>query len=213
MMRAILFDFDGVVVQSERLHRKTFLEVLNPMGIDVSLERWFAEFAGTGSRNIFTVLLREAGSDVDVDEYVEIRKKAYGKAVENGELELTDGVREFLETVRGKGIKTAVVSGGHASNIRIVLKKMELEDQFDLVIGAEDVSNRKPHPEAYLKAASMLGAKPEECVGVEDSESGSKAVLKAGMKLVVVRSPAARNLNGYYAIINSFSEFPPELII
>lgn len=212
MTQAILFDFDGVVVQSELLHRETFLEVLRPLGIDVSKERWYNDFAGTGSRNIFSVLIKEAKLDIDVHEIVEHRKKIYAKRVINGDLKLTDGIKQFLESIRKKGIKTAVVSGGHRPNVEIALKKLSIDHLFDLVIGAEDVSNRKPDPECYLKAAKILRVEPEQCIVVEDSPAGSEAAKSANMKLVLVESPASKGLKGYVAIISKFSEFPLELI-
>lgn len=212
MIRAILFDFDGVVAKSEELHRQTFLEILGPMGIHVSRERWYREFAGTGSRHIITVLLKEAGSGACVDEYVETRKKLYAAHVGRGELKPVPGIKKFLLLARKRGLKTAVVSGGHRSNVELAIRVLGLENLFDIVIGGEDVKGRKPDPECYLMAASMLGVEPRECIGVEDSPAGSEAVRRSGMRLVVVRSPAAKDLKGYDAIIDSFSEFPLELI-
>lgn len=212
MIKAILFDFDGVIVHSEMLHMETFLEILKPFGVSVSRKRWYDDFAGTGSRHIFSVLMSEYRINADLNELLEQRKTLYAKRVLEGRLRKTPGIIRFLKAMRKKGIKTAVVSGGHKQNITIVLKTLGMEDLFDLIIGAEDTSRRKPDPECYLNAAKALGVKPNECIGVEDSPAGSEAVKRAGMKLVLVKSPASRDLKGYVAIISKFSEFPLELI-
>lgn len=211
-MKAVLFDFDGVVVQSEPLHRKTFLDVLRPFGIDVSEERWFREFAGTGSKNIITVLAGEAGINRDIEELVEIRKKVYAEHVKKGELQKTGGVEEFLKKLEDADIERAVVSGGHEDNIKLALEILGLEKYFQMVIGAGSVSKRKPDPECYLTAAERFKLNPKECMVIEDSIAGSEAAKRAGMKLVVVKSPVSERITGYDAIITDFKEFPEELL-
>jgi HAD superfamily hydrolase (TIGR01509 family) len=208
MIKAVLFDFDGVIVQSEMLHRETFLELLAPYGISVSEERWYREFAGTGSRHIFEVLTRENGIKTDVGSLVEQRKKVYEARVRGGALKETPGVREFLLFLRKKGIRTAVVSGSHSSNVAAALSVFHLEGFFELVVSGDDLRQRKPSPAPYLHAAEVLGLKPDECLVVEDSPSGCASARAAGMRLVVVRSPASKDLYGYDAIIDDFSEFP-----
>lgn len=210
-MRAVLFDFDGVVVQSERLHMKTFLQLLEPYGVKVAEERWYREFAGTGSRHIFEVLCSEFRVPEDVGALVERRKKIYEAHVRAGELKETPGVRQFLLLLREKGVKAAIVSGSHRTNVAVALAVLGLEGMFELIVSGDDLPQRKPDPEPFLRAARKLGVRPSECVAVEDSPSGSRAALAAGMRLVVVRSPASKDLYGYDAIIDDFSEFPLEM--
>jgi beta-phosphoglucomutase len=212
MISAVLFDFDGVVVQSEKLHMKTFIQMLEG-AVDVDEKRWYSEFAGTGSRYIFSVLLQEAGIDKEkVPEYVEARKKIYAERVLAGELEKTPGIDSFLDYLESLGIERAVVSGGHQANIKTALSVTELDSRFTHIIGAEDVDKRKPDPEGYLKGAGLLGAEPKDCLGIEDSPAGSEAVKSAGMRLVVVDSPASGRISGYDALIKDFTEFPKGLI-
>jgi len=154
-IKAVLFDFDGVVVQSELLHRKTFLDVLAPFGIDVSVERWFQEFAGTGSRNIITRLLNEAGVKRNVDGLMAIRRDLYAELIKRGELRLVNGVRGFLQKLREMKIKCAVVSGGHRSNVNLALDRLGLKEFFEVVIGAEDITKRKIKP-TNIKTKSLV---------------------------------------------------------
>ncbi len=208
MLRGVLFDFDGVVVQSEGLHRETFMELLAPYGVSVPEERWYREFAGTGSRHIFEVLVRENGIKADVGSLVEQRKKLYEARVRNGALKETPGVRQFIALLRKKGIKTAIVSGSHRTNVAAAISVLHLDGLFDAIVSGDDLKERKPSPMPFLRAAELLGLKPQECVAVEDSVSGCASAKAAGMRLVVVRSPASKDLYGYDAIIDDFSEFP-----
>jgi len=211
MLRAVLFDFDGVVVQSEALHMETFMELLAPYGVSVSEERWYREFAGTGSRHIFEVLCSEFRLPADVDALVEKRKKLYEARVRSGSLKEMPGIRDFLALLRGRGLGTAIVSGSHRTNVAAALSMLHLGGFFDFIVSGDDLKERKPDPAPFLHAAKKLGILPSECVAVEDSLSGSRSALAAGMRLVVVRSPASKYLYGYDAIISDFSEFPLEM--
>lgn len=186
MIKAVLFDFDGVIVQSERLHMKTFFEILAPHP-KVSEERWYREFAGIGSRRIFQALTKEYGIDADIEELVEKRRALFIGYVKNGGMKETPGLRGFLNHLREKGIRTAVVSGGHRDYIELLLGILGLEAFFDFIVTADDTPARKPDPEPFLYAAKKVGVSPEECLVIEDSHSGCKAAKRAGMKLAWVK--------------------------
>jgi len=215
MDRALIFDFDGVIVQSEPLHFRTFREVVARFGIRFSRKRWYEEYSGHGSRNIFQMLLSEAGIKADIDPLVQERKRLYAHYVRQGVLRPTKGIKRFLsklETGHPK-LKTAIASGSHSSNIRLVLGKIGLSGRFDLIIGAEDFSRSKPDPECFLLAAKKLGKKPSDCIVVEDSIPGAEAARRAGMMLVCFSPPIAKRLNhSCIKVINSYSEFPLELL-
>ena len=183
MIRAVLFDFDGVVVQSEPLHMRTFLELLAPYGVTVPERRWYREFAGTGSRHIFEVLVREHRLGLDVDALVARRKELYESLVRSGHLKETRGVREFVSSIRKRGIRTAIVSGSHTTNIRAAIETLRLDGMFELIVSGDDIKVRKPDPGPFLHAAKLLGASPPECLVIEDSYSGCEAARKAGMML------------------------------
>jgi len=206
MIRGVLFDFDGVIVQSEELHRSTFMVVLAPFNINVQTERWYREFAGTGSRHIITSLLKENKIQANIDELVEKRKKLYESRVKNGELRETDGIRSFLSFLKEKNIKTAIVSGSHSTNVAAALSFFGLRHFFDVIVSGDDLPMRKPDPGPFLHAAKLLGLKPEECLAVEDSVAGAKSAKAAGMLLVVVKSPASAAIDDYALIIDDFRE-------
>lgn len=211
MIRAVLFDFDGVVVQSERIHMESFMELLGPFGVSVSEERWYKEFAGTGSRSIIERLAKEYGIREDIGALVEKRKKLYEARVKAGELKETRGVKGFLQMLRLHGIKTAIVSGSHRSNVQLAISTLGLDGLFDIIVSGDDIRARKPDPGPFLHAAEKLGITASECLAIEDSYAGCESARRAGMRLVVVRSPASKGLYGYDEIIDDFSEFPLEM--
>lgn len=205
MIRGVLFDFDGVIVQSEPLHMRTFMEILAPYGVNVSEERWYREFAGTGSRSIFERLIREYGIPESIEDLVERRKALYEAYVRSGMLKTTPGVREFLLSLRKEGIKCAIVSGSHRTNVELALSIFGLGDFFDLIVSGDDTKYRKPDPGAFLYAANELGLRPAECVVIEDSVAGAEAARRGNMKLITVKSPALNHLGRYDLAVDDFS--------
>lgn len=185
---------------------ETFLELLKPYGVEVSEERWYNEFAGTGSKHIFEVLVDEYKIPEKVDDLVQKRKSNYEKAVREGRLTLTPGIVKFLEKIKEKKLKIAIVSGSHRTNVQAALDIFNLSKFFDLIVSGDELEKRKPDPEPFLHAARKLGLKPEECVAIEDSVSGAKAVLAANMKLIIVKSPARITVNEGTMVITDFTE-------
>ncbi len=184
MIRAVLFDFDGVIVVSEDIHRETFSEMLS---IDIPEDRWYKEFAGTGSRRIFARLLEETGKEGDLDDLVNRRRDLFNSYVGKGRVKEMPGLREFLSYIREKGLKTAIVSGGHTGYIKPILEHLGILDRFDFIVSADEIPYRKPDPRPFLLAANKLGVKPGECLVMEDSYSGCQAAKAAGMRLVWMR--------------------------
>ncbi|MBS3067582.1 HAD family phosphatase [Candidatus Micrarchaeota archaeon] len=211
MIKAILFDFDGSVVDSEPLHLRSFRELLKPLGIKISKARHYSEFTGIGSTAIITMLFQEHGINENVKEWVEKRKKIYQSYVLKGKLKTISGVRKFLQFIKKRKIKTAIVSGGHSTNIKLALEKTKLTKFFDVIIGLENVKNRKPHPEGFLLAAQRLNVKPSECIAIEDAPAGVLAAHAAKMRVVCIRSLAPVDLKKCDYTIKNYARFPMEL--
>ena len=213
MVRAVIFDFDGVIVDSEPLHYRTFCETLKPLGIEIDKHRWYKDFAGTGSRKIIAKLCDEYGITEDIRVWVEKRKVLFASYAKQGKLKPRKGLMKFLPELKTRNIKTAIASGGHIAHIESLLSLMKLNGRFDVIVGGDSVKNGKPDPEIFLLAARMIGAKPEECIAIEDSPAGCEAVLRSGMSLVCFDSPARKTLNvSCIKTIDSYSEFPLELL-
>jgi len=213
MAKAVVFDFDGVIVDSEPLHYRTFCQTLKPLGIRIGWSRWYKDFAGTGSRKIIAKLFEEFGIQEDVSVWVERRKALFASYAKQGKLRPRRGLRMFLSKLRTRNIKTAIASGGHTMHIKTLLSLMKLNGMFNAIVGGDSVKNGKPDPEIFLLAAKKLGVKPEECIAIEDSPAGCDAVRRAGMPLICFNSPARKSLNvSCIKTIDSYSEFPLELL-
>jgi HAD superfamily hydrolase (TIGR01509 family) len=189
MISAVLFDFDGVVVQSEPLHMRTFLTMLEPYGVRVGEGRWYREFAGTGSKHIFEVLVREYRLNLDVDALVAKRKRDYEARVRAGELREMPGIRDFVMALKSRKIHAAIVSGSHRTNVQAALETLSMAGLFELIVSGDDIAQRKPDPQPFLHAAQMLGVPPDGCLVIEDSNAGCEAARRAGMKLAWLKPP------------------------
>ena len=101
------------------------------------------------------------------------------------------GVRGFLEALKGEGVRAAIVSGSHRTNVELALSVLDLGGYFELIVSGDDIKLRKPDPGPFLHAARMLGISPGDCLVFEDSRSGMAAAKAAGMRLVCVKSHPA----------------------
>jgi beta-phosphoglucomutase len=192
-MRAAIFDFDGVLVDSEPLHFRAMRDSLLPEGITIDEEEYARVYLAYDDRGALRRALEEHGASWDLDRLdVIARRKAGIFEAMLADIPLFPGVRELLSSLALE-VPVAIASGALRSEIESILAGAGLRGLFRAVVGADDVTQGKPHPEPYLTAmdriaasASAPGLKPEECVVVEDSPPGIAAALAAGMKVVAV---------------------------
>ncbi len=181
---AVLFDLDGVLADSEELHRKTFNEVFAPFGVSISKSYWYVHYTGTGSRHIVHDLLQRHHLAADENKLVEERKALFAQEISQGHLEPVRGAPELVSLVQSHSLKAGVASGGHNSNVRAQLVSLGLGHLPS--VGLEDIQNRKPDPEAFLLMARRLGVEPSACLVVEDSAAGLAAAKRAGMACLLI---------------------------
>ncbi|MEK6981701.1 MAG: HAD family phosphatase [Candidatus Micrarchaeota archaeon] len=212
MIKAVLFDFDGVIANSEIIHMRSFQELLAPLGIKISIKRWFTEFTGTGSRYVVEKLFNEYKINQDVQIWLDKRKKLYLSYVKKGLVKPKAGAVELVKKLRKQDILVAIVSNSHSPSIQPVLENFGLTDSIDLMICGEDVKNKKPAPDGYLLAAKRLNLQVSECVCIEDSKSGMVSVKAAGMKLVCLRTAACTNYEKCDAVVGSLRRFPIRIL-
>jgi len=212
MYKGVALDFDGVIAQTEELHRKTFEEVLKDYDAKFSIDRWYTDFAGTGSYNIMKRLFDEYGINGSVEEFVNRRRDIFLGHTERGELKPTSGLNNFLRKMKDKKIKLAVASGGHHNYIELFLEKLGIRDFFCTIVSGDVVDNKKPHPETFLTAAERMKVEAVDCVAVEDSPNGLMSAAGAGMYVVCMDSPARKNLKGCGTLIHNFNDFPYHIV-
>ncbi len=189
---AILFDVDGVVVESELLHMFTFNEVLEELGIFITEADWRNRFVGKGSDYIMRTLFTQHGITEDIHPWVDRRRQLYRTHVAAGNLHTVPGFTSFFATIEASNLPIAFVSTGHPLNIAAALTSLGLAGKYP-IIDATMVTRLKPDPEAYLLAAQTLKVSPSSCLVFEDSPIGvaaSKAANMICVALTTTNSPS-----------------------
>jgi len=186
-MKAVIFDMDGVLIDSFENHWKGFDAVMKKrFGFNVDREEFLRLF-GSDPRDITRKLLENHGVDgnQDIDGIYAEKKKFYENLCREG-VTILPGVEETLGRLKNKGFKIGVASSSSTDTVKSMMKITGLGRYFGTAIGLDDVKKGKPHPDLFLKAAENLEAEPKDCVVVEDSLPGVESGKRAGMKVLGV---------------------------
>jgi beta-phosphoglucomutase len=183
-VRAILWDLDGVIVNSMDFHYQAYREVLTPRGRELSRDEYLQNMIGL--RN-YVILRRVLGdlSDEEVQALADQKEEAFRRLI-RGNVHALPGADGLVRQANAAGLRQAIVSSTPCANIEVMLQSLGLWDLFDAIIGEEDAKRGKPDPEAFLLAAERLGVPPAECVVIEDAPEGIAAGTKAGMRCIGV---------------------------
>lgn len=185
MIKAVIFDMDGVLLDSEPLIREAAMRMFAEHGLTVQPED-FRPFVGTGEDRFIGGVAEKYGFPLDPARDKARTYEIYADVVK-GKIEPLRGVPEFIEKARAKGLKLAVASSADQIKIEINLGGIGIPmEAFDAIVSGSDVTKKKPNPEGFLKAAEKLGVKPEECLVVEDAINGVQAAKAANMKCLAV---------------------------
>ena len=194
MLRAIIFDFDGVVADSEPVHFAVFQRVLGELGFFLSREEYYAEYLGYNDKGCFTAFLTARGRPAPppvVDQLVGRKAAIYLEHI-NRQLVIFPGVREFVREA-AKQHRLAICSGASRHEIELILEAASIRQEFEHITSSEDVMQGKPHPEGFLHALRSLNVRsdgaailPEHCLVIEDSIPGIRGAHAAGMKVLAV---------------------------
>lgn len=199
MLGAVIFDFDGVIADDERLHLEGFRIALSAHGISVSEADYFVRYVGMDDHDGFAAMLADAGHEAEEGEVarlMERKKEAFYELVKQ-RVRIFPGVRPLLADLRQSPVlPTAIASGALASEITLILGIAGLRDCFDEIVSSDDVSRGKPDPQGFSLACSRLAARRPgldagSCVAIEDSLGGLEAARRAGMITVAVTNTHA----------------------
>lgn len=194
MLRAVIFDFDGVISDSEPLHFEAFRQVLSDRGIEISKERYYADYLGYSDVDCIWEMNTDLNLSLDqsgCDKLLHEKGVVFDELAARSNTIIT-GAGEFIEMLHANGILRAVCSGSLRHEIKLGLKGSGFADAFEVIVAAEDVRNGKPDPEGYLLALERLnelngsGIAADECVVIEDSHWGLEAGRGAGMHTIAV---------------------------
>jgi beta-phosphoglucomutase len=216
MLRVVIFDFNGIIVDDEPIHFKLFRQVLAEEGLSLTEEDYYGRYLGFDDRGAFTAAYRDHRRRLDEAELVRLidRKSVYYQKAIQTEVKIFPGVQTLVATL-ARTFPVAVASGALRHEIETILSTAGLLTHFAVIISAEDVNQGKPDPEIFLKALARLNARrrngppivANECVVIEDSKEGIRGALRAGMKcLAVANSHPAELLNEANAVVDSLEE-------
>lgn len=184
---AVIFDCDGTLVNSMPYHFEAWCEALSLHGAaNIFKEDVFYAMGGRPTKDIVVELNDEYGLKLDPEKVAFAKREAFLKKL--GQLELIDEVAAFAESLRGK-LPMAIATGGTRLVIEKTLQAVGVSDLFDEVVTADDVKTGKPAPDIFLRAAELLGVKPERCLVLEDAPAGVMAGQLAGMTVISIPAP------------------------
>ncbi len=186
----VIFDFDGVLVDTGEYHKQSWHDLAKNEGLQFSDEYFYSTF---GMQN-YQILPKMAGRELSNDEInrlSEWKESRFRDLIADG-IKPMDGVKELLLDLKSTGFKLAVGSSAPRVNLDFMLGGASLSGMFDAEVSGEDVKNGKPAPDTFLKAARRIGVEPERCVVIEDAIAGVLAGKSAGMKVVAITTSTKR---------------------
>ena len=179
---AVLLDFDGTIVLSEESRLKSINWVLEEYNVSIFQEEWNKKYKRDNTRAIFEDIAQKKGLDFDIEEMYKRAKYIRNQIIENEGLSVAKGFFEFIETIKNKGMKVLICSGGTREHIQFSMKCANIKGvEF---IGREDYNREKPYPDCYEKGIEELGERPEKTLVIDDSYNGLKAGEKAGCNII-----------------------------
>ncbi|OQB16069.1 MAG: Beta-phosphoglucomutase [Firmicutes bacterium ADurb.Bin193] len=181
-LKAVLFDLDGVIVDTAKFHHESWVMLANEHGIDFP-EEFFYTFKGLARSECVKLLFKDESDENKLQEYAAKKNEYYNVMLKTLKPEdIFEGVKDLLLTLKDNNIKIGICSA--SKNTMTVLEKLEIKELFDCIIDGTQVENPKPDPEVFLKGAFALSVKNNECIVVEDAEVGVEAAKRAGMLAV-----------------------------
>jgi HAD superfamily hydrolase (TIGR01509 family) len=190
MLKALIFDMDGTLVDSERIHYRAWQQTLAGHRVEAPGYHQFGVYVGASDERMALDFIVEYRLDTGVDVLVACKQAAYLELV--SEIELRPGVREVIERFYGR-YRLAVASSSPSAEIIEILALHQLRDCFEPVVGGDMAASKKPRPDIYLKALGLLNLGPDECIACEDSESGVWAAKSAGLYTVAIPHEMSRD--------------------
>jgi beta-phosphoglucomutase len=217
MLRAIIFDFDGVIADTERLHLQGFRLALDAYDISIPEQHYLARYLGLDDRDGFEAILGDNGIEAEGGRVIKLmeNKARIFRDLVGQRVSIFPGVTELIDDLRAspQNLSTAIGSGALRDEIRLILKVSQLDGCFDEIVSADDVARGKPDPEIFLEACERLatrakpGLTPADCLVIEDSIGGIEAGRRAGMKTVAVtNSYAAHEFEHADLVVSSLAE-------
>ncbi|WP_299060818.1 HAD family phosphatase [uncultured Polaribacter sp.] len=205
-IKCVIFDMDGVIIDSEEIHKKAYYETFNSIGVTVS-DELYKTFTGSSTINAFQKLVAHFKLNLKPEDLVLDKRKRYVNFFENDPtLHLVKGVEDLIKYCHKKGVTLILASSSAMVNIDRVFNRFDLNPYFTAKISGADLKESKPHPEIFEKAALLGKTAKEHCIVIEDSDNGVKAANDAGIFVIGFANPLSegQTLKSADFIVNNF---------
>ena len=207
-IKCVIFDMDGVIIDSEEIHKKAYFETFESIGVTVS-EKLYKTLTGSSTINAFQKLVHHFNLDLNPVDLVLNKRKRYVNFFENDpNLHLVKGVEALIKHCYHKNLTLVLASSSAMININRVFDRFNLHQYFTARISGADLKASKPHPEIFEKAAILGKTSKKDCVVIEDSDNGIKAANDAGIFVFGYKNPMAtdQTLKNADFVLDDFSE-------
>lgn len=208
MIKAFIFDMDGVIIDSEPIHTRVKRDTFRHFGMDFA-EEDFSRYMGGTSGLIFRDALERSGRrDIRLEDLVEYKHSHYLEILQSGGIEPVEGAKELIMRLHAKGLPLGLATSSWPRVMNTVLDVFGIRQYFSSIISGGELPESKPDPAIYLLSAERLGVRPGECCVLEDTTNGLLAARGAGMRAIAFRNPNSgqQDLSLADAVVDSLAD-------
>ncbi|WP_320178370.1 HAD family hydrolase [Roseovarius pacificus] len=193
-MKTVIFDMDGVIIDSEPVHVRIESVLFDELGIIMAPGEQ-ESYVGTSGANMFALIKKRHGLAQSVESLLKISRSRLKEVLRSGDIDMVGGAASLIHRLHEKGYPLALASSSINEHIDIVMERFTIARYFRCRVSGDDVTQSKPDPEIFLTTARRMGVPPEDCWVIEDSEHGVRAAVDAGMRCIGFANPNSGNQN------------------